>query len=206
MGFLVRWAENGKVAIDVWEEWRPQLILMDIHMPVMDGLEATRRIKSRAGGKETVIIVITADVLNDGCRVCHESEADGLLSKPCAESELLEVIRTHLGLTYVYETETTVPDTAPTPTALSADQLSDFPPDLIRQLRDATLKGDKTLMTNLIQNVEACGSADCALGLQALSDVYQYDRLNEVLEQAVQRAQESAKGSHGDRALYPQAL
>ena len=42
VGFSVRSADNGETAIRTWEEWNPELILMDVHMPEMDGLEATR--------------------------------------------------------------------------------------------------------------------------------------------------------------------
>ena len=65
IGFSVRAAENGEAAIRDWEEWSPRLILMDVHMPVMDGLEATRRIKADPRGKETVIVALTASAMND---------------------------------------------------------------------------------------------------------------------------------------------
>jgi two-component system sensor histidine kinase/response regulator len=55
IGFSVQGADNGEAAIRNWEEWNPRLILMDLHMPVMGGLEATRRIKADPRGKETVI-------------------------------------------------------------------------------------------------------------------------------------------------------
>ena len=68
IGFSVRGADNGEAAIRVWEEWNPQLILMDVHMPVMDGLEATRRIKADPRGKETVIVALTASAMDEDRR------------------------------------------------------------------------------------------------------------------------------------------
>jgi two-component system sensor histidine kinase/response regulator len=60
IGFSVKSADNGEAAVRNWEEWSPRLILMDLHMPVMDGLEATRRIKADPRGKETCIVALTA--------------------------------------------------------------------------------------------------------------------------------------------------
>ena len=68
IGFSVRGADNGEAAIRNWEEWNPQLILMDVHMPVMDGLEATRRIKADPRGKETAIVVLTASAMDNDRR------------------------------------------------------------------------------------------------------------------------------------------
>jgi two-component system sensor histidine kinase/response regulator len=52
LGLLVREAENGQEAVAVWEDWQPQLIWMDMRMPVMDGYEATKQIKAHPLGKQ----------------------------------------------------------------------------------------------------------------------------------------------------------
>ncbi len=103
LGFAVRGAENGEAAIRIWEEWSPRLILMDVHMPVVGGIEATRRIKAEALGKDTIIIALTASALEDDRRAVFQSGADDFVSKPCSENELLEKIRGLSGIAYDYE-------------------------------------------------------------------------------------------------------
>jgi len=54
IGFEVKEAGDGYEAIALWKEWQPNLILMDMRMPIIDGYEATREIKAQSGGKETI--------------------------------------------------------------------------------------------------------------------------------------------------------
>ena len=98
LGFSVQGVENGEAAIRSWEEWNPGLILMDVHMPVMDGLEATRRIKATPRGKETVIIALTASAMDDQHLTALQSGVDDFITKPCDEDELLEKMRAHLNI------------------------------------------------------------------------------------------------------------
>src|SRR5205085_2340596 len=71
IGFSLREAENGAEAVRVWQEWKPDLILMDVRMPVMDGLEAICEIR-RQGGTKTIIIAVTASAMNEDRRLIME--------------------------------------------------------------------------------------------------------------------------------------
>ena len=103
VGFSVSYAEDGETAIRIWEESKPQLILMDVHMGAMDGLEATRRIKASPLGDETPIIILSASALDEDRRKIEISGADDFLMKPCMEEPLFEKIGALLNISYEYE-------------------------------------------------------------------------------------------------------
>ncbi|MFQ5436850.1 MAG: ATP-binding protein, partial [Anaerolineae bacterium] len=65
LGLELREAVNGQEAVEQFEQWRPHLIWMDIRMPVMDGLEATQRIKKSEAGADIKIVALTAHALED---------------------------------------------------------------------------------------------------------------------------------------------
>jgi PAS domain S-box-containing protein len=188
LGFCVHEADSGESAIRSWEEWNPQLILMDMHMPGIDGLETTRRIKADIRGKETIILTLTASAMNDDRRKSAESGADGFLPKPCRRSELLESIRVFLKVSYDYE-EQGGSENQPRPgiMALSGENLGQLPRNLIQEIRNATLKGNKKLLDRSILKVIGAGDTESARALQALADKYEYDTLTRLLEEACSR-------------------
>ena len=182
IGFSVRGAADGAAAIRTWEEWNPRLILMDVHMPVMDGLEATRRIKADPRGKETAIVVLTASAMEDDRQAVWESGADDFLSKPCREDDLLEKMRTLLSIAYHYEeTEEQPPAES---TAVNAERLRQLPEELIADLLNATMAGNKKLLDKLILQVRETEDTGSAHALQELADKYEYDTLTRLLEEA----------------------
>ncbi|NJL89734.1 MAG: PAS domain S-box protein [Coleofasciculaceae cyanobacterium SM2_1_6] len=65
VGFQVRSANNGREAIDLWKSWSPQLIFMDLRMPIMDGYAATKHIKAYPQGQDTIIIALSANIPQD---------------------------------------------------------------------------------------------------------------------------------------------
>ncbi|MEJ2622017.1 MAG: cache domain-containing protein [Candidatus Thiodiazotropha sp.] len=117
LGFDLREAVNGLEAVEVFEQWRPHLIFMDIRMPVMDGLQATRRIKADDSG-ETRIIAITAHALEEERKGILASGFDDFIRKPYTFNEIVDALTRHLGARFVYEENAshfnaaTSPDTA----------------------------------------------------------------------------------------------
>jgi signal transduction histidine kinase/DNA-binding response OmpR family regulator len=103
VGFNVRAAANGREGLDLFEQWQPHFIWMDIRMPVMDGLEATRQIKASQAGKSTRVVALSAHVLGEERNEIFAAGCDDFVGKPFREDQIFEVMAKHLGLKYVYE-------------------------------------------------------------------------------------------------------
>jgi PAS domain S-box-containing protein len=191
VGFTMREAEDGMEAVRLWQEWKPDLILMDVRMPVMDGLEATRRIRNHPGGTETVIIALTASALDEDRRAVMQSGVNDFISKPCQEDELLRKMQAHLNLGYLYEEDETEAPRNGSDAALKSgpksvaieDLLQQLPPELIGDLQLAIQTGDKSRIDRLIEDV---GERDAVVSqaLKDLADRYEYDALTHLLEGA----------------------
>ena len=83
LGFDIEIAENGLVAVEAFERGQFDLILMDCHMPVMDGVTATKRIREMAGAGATIpILAVTADVFQDQRTRCLDAGMNDFLYKP----------------------------------------------------------------------------------------------------------------------------
>ncbi|NET52142.1 MAG: response regulator, partial [Merismopedia sp. SIO2A8] len=108
MGFEVRSANNGQEAIAQWQEWAPDLIWMDMWMPIMDGYKATRIIKQQAGDHAPVIIALTANAFEKDRQIALEHGCDDFVRKPFQGKELLALITQHLGVQYSNSTNAEV--------------------------------------------------------------------------------------------------
>jgi len=98
-GFQVTDVRSGEAALTITERHTFNAILMDIHMPGLDGVEATRRIRARElalGWRRTPILALTADALETGRQTCQEAGMDGFLTKPVDPAELDAMLSTLL--------------------------------------------------------------------------------------------------------------
>ena len=114
VGFEVYEAVNGLEAVEQYEKLQPGLIWMDIRMPVMDGLTATRRIralelkaqssKQKEDQSEHVpIVALTAHAFEEEKEVILTAGCDDFARKPFREAEIFEVMARHLGVKYLFE-------------------------------------------------------------------------------------------------------
>ncbi|OIP74951.1 MAG: hypothetical protein AUK48_08640 [Oscillatoriales cyanobacterium CG2_30_44_21] len=159
VGFLVQEAENGAEAIAIWEAWQPHLIWMDMRMPVMDGYEATRQIKSHLKGQATVIIALTASALEEERTIILSAGCDDFVRKPFREALIFNKLTEYLGVTYVYKEEDSDlsridrSDDPEIVQAVLTQQLIQSPKDWVKQLQLAATLADNDLITELLKEV-----------------------------------------------------
>jgi PAS domain S-box-containing protein len=182
--FEVIEAANGQEAINCFEQHIPDAVLMDVQMPLMDGLEATRRLKATDKGRLTPIIAITGNACEENQQQCLEAGMDSYLCKPFTTTELLGILGKHLGLGHDLQLgsrdrENTAPSRVP---PLSANNFTMLPTEILTALQMTIEEGDIGRLRQLITRIQE-SDADTALGLQALADQYNYAKISDLLEQ-----------------------
>jgi PAS domain S-box-containing protein len=165
VGFEIRCVENGAEAVSMCDEWHPNVVLLDLHMPVMDGFEASRLIRA-AHGTTIKIVVLSASVLDDGRQQVLGDGADAFIVKPFEFAELLECIKRLIGVRYVPAGQRADAggggeDAGERPPDIEAIQR--LPENLVESLRAAIRRADYDQMLSL---VEELGQYDAPLGRQ----------------------------------------
>ncbi|MEO1299812.1 MAG: response regulator, partial [Cyanobacteria bacterium J06636_16] len=208
LGFEVRQAENGEAAIALWQSWHPHLIWMDIRMPVMDGYEATRRIKAGEVQKERYgvrasthllphsptplpkIIALTASAFEEDRTAILTAGCDDFVRKPFQESVIFEKMTQHLGVRYVYA-EDNQPVSRSRPQLartvglkLTADNLSVMSQEWLTQLHQAAVRVDADIIFQLLEQIPA-DHAPLAENLSDLTHRFCFDEIVELTQDLV---------------------
>jgi two-component system cell cycle response regulator DivK len=92
-GYAVIEAKNGKEAIEAAQAQRPDIIIMDLSLPVMDGWEATRRLKADERTKNIPVVALTGHALAGHSQGAKEAGCDSFLAKPCLPDQLVAEIK-----------------------------------------------------------------------------------------------------------------
>ncbi len=157
-GFDIREAKNGQDAIALWRDWQPQIIWMDMQMPVMDGFEATQQIKSDPTGQSTIIIAVTASVFEEQRLKILESGCDDFVRKPFQREEVLAKMEDHLGVKYLRESNQTKPEKPHLPPlsanfTLNSQSLATMSNEWLQKLYASAAQGSDTLVLQLIEEI-----------------------------------------------------
>jgi signal transduction histidine kinase/DNA-binding response OmpR family regulator len=160
VGFQVRVAENGIKGIEIFQAWLPHLIWMDVRMPVMDGLEATKRIRALDGGRDVKIIALTASVFKEERNNIVAAGMDDFVRKPYHPEELFDCLVKNLGVRFVYD-EPSPASTEEPSAALKSEAFALLPQELRAELTNALINLDVVQITKLIYRVS---ELDPALG------------------------------------------
>lgn len=184
LGFEVREVENGQQAVAVAQEFAPQLIWMDMRMPVMDGIEATRRIKATPQGAAITIIALTASSMEEERATVLAAGCDEFMRKPFRDSELLATMQRHLGVRYVYQAE--APEAEAAPAAKPSEsvlqkELAVLSVTLRQRLIEATELGDLELIDSTIAEIRQQQPV-LAEALAQLAHQFEYDQLLRLLQ------------------------
>jgi CheY-like chemotaxis protein len=102
LGFETAQACDGAQALDVAARFQPDLVVMDVMMPVMDGFEATRRLRRMPRFADIPLIATSASATQDVQARCRAAGADAFISKPIEHDVLLETMGRLMDVTWVY--------------------------------------------------------------------------------------------------------
>jgi CheY-like chemotaxis protein len=103
LGFVVIEAADGGEALDKAARFNPDLILMDLVMPALDGFEATRRLRQTPALQDVVVIALSASAFDHTRQECLAAGCNDFIPKPVRADYLLDCLQVHLGLTWNYE-------------------------------------------------------------------------------------------------------
>jgi len=177
VGFQVRETENGQEAVALCKSWNPHLIWMDIRMPVMDGLEATRRIREHeliaqnsqqtdkhtadlsalshqlsVSAERTPIIALTASVFEEDKDKVLAAGCDDFVRKPFQVDEIFERMAKYLEVRYIYQYIQTAEEKPVTP-ALTSAEIAALPADLVLQINTAAKGAMSKELLDLLERI-----------------------------------------------------
>jgi signal transduction histidine kinase/DNA-binding response OmpR family regulator len=181
-GFLLQEAEDGKEAINIWENWQPHLIFLDLWMPVCDGYQVIKYIKEKevASVEPTKIVAVTASVLEQERNSVFQAGFDDFVQKPFSQANILQVLNKYLGVQFIHHSEEDNTHNTK-PLFLQPDDLLVMSKDWLNNLEKATLQLDDYLILSLLEEIPDQYFL-LRQGLQNLVLEFRFDQILDLIE------------------------
>ncbi len=175
IGAEVRIAANGREAIELFQQWQPRLVLMDMRMPVMDGYQATRAIRGLPGGDRTAIVAVTASAFEEDRAHVLAAGCDALIRKPIEAEGMFERIAALLGIGFEYGED----EAGQASAGNGHGHLRALPEEIRAELMQSALKLDKEVLLRLAARIRPEWPEESERIIQ-LVDEYRYDRIEDL--------------------------
>ena len=180
LDFELQEASNGIEAIELWANFEPHLIFMDMRMPIMDGYEATKRIKANIKGQATAIVAVSASSADEGRTVVLSDDCDDFIRKPFREAEIFDALHKHLGVRYIYDEPQSAPELTQI-AALTPKSLAGLPADWLASLEQATIECDLELILTQIDQIRDRNDS-LANALTALANEFLFNQILDLIK------------------------
>ena len=187
LGFVVHQAADGHEALAAAREHRPDLVLMDLVMPNLDGFEAIRRLKLDPELAHVRTIAVSASAFDDTRRESLQQGAVDFISKPVRLTELLDRIRHHLDIEWVYADRDRTRDASPRNTPNVAELPIPAPAELERMLELTTLGDIEGLNVALDALAPRADLEPFVAHLRGFTRQFQMNRIRTLLESMRER-------------------
>jgi len=187
LGFEIMKAIDGREALDAAKEYHPDLILIDLLMPIMDGFEATRHIRRIPALEEVIVIGISASAFETTKQESFAASCDDFLIKPIQIDELLEKLRVHLNLEWNYERQNE-PQEPITPSG--QEEVIPPPPEELSQLYQLAKIGNVLRLQERLQELTASDPkfAPFEARITQLADELKLDDIEQFIKQYIKDA------------------
>lgn len=184
LGFKLEEARNGEEAISLWRKFNPDLIFMDIRMPVMDGKEATLKIKEEDREGKTVIVAVSASVFEEEKERILSSGCNDFLTKPFEISAVFHLLEKHLSVQFIFDEHNDKKQDSlmitNTEDNLPQELFIHVPEKILNDLEQASLRAEMDNIFTAIQEIEPYNST-LAKNFSQLANDFAYDRIVELL-------------------------
>ncbi len=190
LGFAVIEASNGQEGLDRALERCPDVVLMDLVMPVMDGFEATRRLRTYPQLEGLVILAASASTFDRDQQSSLDAGCDDFISKPIVASELLQKLETSLHLEWIYSTEASSPPEIWKGTDQEPEPESDLPtPADLSQLWELARIGHIKGILEYLDRLEAggYGGSEFTEELRRMAKTFQVKKIQTLIKPLIER-------------------
>ncbi len=183
VGFHVKAVVNGKEVVNCFEVWEPHLIIMDLRMPVLDGYQASKEIRSKHSGSDIPIIALSANVFEEDKTKAFDSGCNDFLRKPFKEDDLLKIIERLLNVKYDYFKRVDSTKTFNVDLSLSASSSikKALPEELVSKLEHAVLQADFDMIMSLLEEVKVIDERSFN-NLNSLAENFEYETMLSLLK------------------------